>query len=94
VAKRLDPDVTPVSRVMTNRPMTIYEGAAVETALTIMRDGHFRRLPIVDHEGKFTGLLCLDDLLMRWAKEFALVGELLQTETPRAVADETFAETA
>jgi CBS domain-containing protein len=92
LAKRLDPDETTVGRVMTPNPTTIYEGAAVETALTIMRDGHFRRLPVVDHEGKLTGLLCLDDLLMRWAREFALVGGVLQTETPRAVADEAFAE--
>ena len=93
LAKRLDPDETHVGRIMTPRPMTIYEGGSVEAALTIMRDGHFRRLPVVDHEGKLTGLLCLDDVLMRWTREFSLVGALLQTETPRCVADEAFAET-
>lgn len=93
LVKRLDPDETPLGRVMTTHPMTIYEGAPVESALTIMRDGHFRRLPVVDHEGKLTGLLCLDDILMRCTREFALIGGLLQTETPRSVADEAFAET-
>jgi CBS domain-containing protein len=94
IAKRLDPDETPVDRVMTAHPMTIYEGAEVEKALTLMRDGHFRRLPVVDHEGKLTGLICLDDLLMTWARQFALVGEALATETPRALADERLAQSA
>jgi CBS domain-containing protein len=93
MVKRLDADETTVRKVMTPHPMTIYEGGAAETALTIMRDGHFRRLPVVNHEGKLTGLLCLDDIVMRWAREFVLVGAMLQTETPRAVADEAFAET-
>ncbi len=93
LAKRLDPDKTHVDQVMTRHPTTIYEGAEVESALSVMRNGDFRRLPVVDHEGKLSGLLCLDDRLMLWAREFALVGGLPQTETPHAVADEAFAET-
>jgi CBS domain-containing protein len=51
-----------------------------------MRSGAFRRLPVVDCDGKLAGLLTLDDVLMLLAEEFSTAGEVLQRETPRAVA--------
>jgi CBS domain-containing protein len=90
---RLDPDETPVARVMTQLPKTIYEGSSVDTALSMMRDGPFRRLPVVDHEGKLVGLLCLDDLLMKTAQELGEMGKIVQRETPCCVAEESAAKT-
>jgi CBS domain-containing protein len=89
VVKRLDPDKTLVRQVMTTNPRTIYDGAPMETALQLMRDGRFRRLPVVDHEGKLCGLICLDDVMMRWAHDVTIVGELLKSETPRGVCEES-----
>jgi len=87
IVGRLDPDATSVEHVMTKRPRTIYDGASIESALAIMRGGPIRRLPVVDHEGKLAGLLCLDDLLIRSAREFAAIGQILKSETPAGVAE-------
>ena len=88
LVKRLDADDTPVRKIMTKQPRLIFEGSSIEFALTAMRNGPFRRLPLVDHEGKLTGLVCLDDLLMKSASELALIGQIVKSETPCGVAAE------
>jgi CBS domain-containing protein len=88
LVRRLDPDETQVGMVMTPNPRMIYEASSIESALAIMRDGHLRRLLVVDHEGKLTGLLCLDDLLMKAAREFNLIGEIVKSQTPCGLAEE------
>jgi len=90
LAKRLNPDKTLVQQIMTMDPQTIYEGAPIEAALSMMRDGSFRRLPVVDHEGKLCGLICLDDVLITWARNFATVAAVLKSETPHAIAEQQF----
>jgi CBS domain-containing protein len=92
LTKRRDVDETLVGKVMTTDVETIDESASLETAVTKMREGQFRRLPIVDSEGRLTGLVCLDDVLMSFARGFAAIGHVLRSETPRAVADEPLLE--
>jgi len=86
LTKRLSPDKTLVRQVMTMDPQAIYEGAPMEAALSMMRDGGFRRLPVVNTDGKLCGLICLDDILLRWARDFRCVSELLKKESPRGIA--------
>jgi CBS domain-containing protein len=92
LTKRRDVDETLVGEVMTTDLETIDESASLETAMTKMRQGQFRRLPIVDNEGRLTGLICLDDVLMYFARGIAAIGQVLRSETPRAVADEPLME--
>jgi CBS domain-containing protein len=87
LVRRLDPHETQVGKVMTPNPHMIYEVSSVESALSIMRYGHLRRLLVVDHEGKLTGLVCLDDLLMKAAREFSLIGEIVKSQTPCGLAE-------
>ena len=42
---------------------------------------------VVDGSGKLVGLISLDDVLMLLAEEFKDIGQLLERETPRAVAE-------
>jgi CBS domain-containing protein len=77
---------TPIEEVMTADPHTVSEDTAIEDALRLMRSGAFRRLPVVDREGKLAGILTLDDVLMLLAEEFAQVGRMLERETPQAAA--------
>lgn len=84
-----DPLSTTVDAVMTRNPTTISEDASIESALSLMRSGRFRRLPVVDHEHKAVGLLSLDDVLSLFAEEFTQIGRLLECETPRGVAAAT-----
>jgi CBS domain-containing protein len=86
---RLDPDDTCVGNVMTRHPIAIYEGASIDSALKCMRYGPFRRLPVVDRDGRLSGMLCLDDVLRRAAREFTAIGHILDGETARGVAEES-----
>jgi CBS domain-containing protein len=81
-----DPSATRVEDVMTHGPKTVTEGTAIEESLRLMRSGGFRRLPVIDRQGKLLGILTLDDILMLLAEELTSVGQLLNRETPRAAA--------
>lgn len=81
-----DPETTLVRDVMTPEPCTVGEDVPIEQALSMMREGRFRRLPVVDQMRRLVGLLSLDDVLMLLAEEFTQIGQLLEQETPRVLA--------
>ncbi|MBI1902503.1 MAG: CBS domain-containing protein [Planctomycetia bacterium] len=85
LARRRDATQTPLSEVMTPGPTTISEEATIESGLSLMRSGGFRRLPVVDRDGKLVGLLSLDDVLTLLAEEFNLIGQLLRRGTPARI---------
>ena len=86
VAAGAHPHATSVGEVMTEHPRTVSESTAIESALSLMRSGSFRRLPVVNEEGKLVGIVTLDDILGLIAEEFALIGGLLQREAPPVLA--------
>jgi hypothetical protein len=55
-------------------------------AVSIMRRGEFRRLPVVDKEGRLVGLVSLDDILLLLCEEFGSIRGLLERETPKKAA--------
>ena len=83
-----DASTTTVAEVMTRCPQTVNEETSIEDALSRMRSGAFRRIPVVDREGRLVGLVTLDDVLMLLCEEFSTIGTLLQRETPVAAAEE------
>jgi len=87
LAEGLDGNTTLVRDVMTPHPKTIFQDAPIEDALAIMRGGGFRRVPVVDAEEKLVGLISLDDVLMLLARSFTEIGELIEQETPRGIAE-------
>ncbi len=86
VAEGLDPTQTLVSEVMTRNLRTVSEQASIESALTTMRSGPFRRVVVVDTEGKLAGMLSLDDILELLSDEFRQIGALLHRESPSSLA--------
>lgn len=86
VAAGLDVDNTSVDHVMTHTPRTVREGTAIEFALSLMRGGVFRRLPVTNDDGELVGLVTLDDILLLLAEEFAHVRGVLERETPAGAA--------
>ncbi|NIL95975.1 MAG: CBS domain-containing protein [Planctomycetales bacterium] len=87
LAGGLDGYQTRVGDVMTSVPATISEDTSLDSALGVMRSGPYRRLPVVDAQGALVGLLSVDDVLDVLADEFRQIGELLQRESPRSLAN-------
>jgi CBS domain-containing protein len=86
LAKCRDPFKTTVEEVMSQIPQTIGEETTIEEALRIMRRGPYRRVPVVDCDGRLVGLLCLDDILELLVEEFDQIGKLLEKESPVSLA--------
>jgi len=62
VAAGLDPNVTPLSEVMTRDPDFVAPHHSAIEALRRMQERHYRHLPIVD-DGKLVGILSRRDFL-------------------------------
>lgn len=82
VAQGKDPRQTRVGEVMTRNPTTISESAPIEQALSLMRSGCFRRIPVTGSDHTLVGLVSLDDILSLLAQEFTQVGALVEKEMP------------
>ena len=86
LADARDADSTPVSEVMTPDIVVATGDTSINSALRLMRDGPFRRLPIVNQDGVLIGLVTIDDMLIRIGREFGEIGSLIELETPAAAA--------
>jgi len=86
LAKARDPFQTTIGEIMSRCPETVAESASLEEALTLMRKGPYRRLPVVDAQGTLAGLLSLDDILEQLTDEFRKIGQLLEKESPASLA--------
>lgn len=82
VAHGKDPRTVKVSEIMSKLFGHVTEGTDVEPALSIMRAGGFRRLPVVDASGGLVGILSVDDILVQHARETGLIADLIRKEGP------------
>lgn len=62
VLERLDPDETPVERVMSTAVVTVDEQAGVEEAMELMQANNCRHLPVV-HGSRVVAFLSMRDLM-------------------------------
>jgi len=86
VGKGRDAIETIVAEIMTRFPYSVSEETSIEDALTKMRSGGFRRLPVVDQNNKLIGVLTLDDILELLCEEFSEIGKIIQMESPTSLA--------
>lgn len=86
VAGNLDPDRTPVSRVMTAPVHTVDEHATIEDAVAKMAIAGTRRLVVAGKGGAALGILSLDDVLDLLIEENASIGHLLEKQKPHVTA--------
>src|SRR5262245_10820200 len=94
VAMARDPITTLVGEVMTAHCTKVREETPIEKALSLMRNGSFRRLPVVDRLGKLKGIVSLDDILLYLSGHLGLVKQLLLAQTPAgAVVEEAHGRT-
>ena len=47
-----------------------------------MREGHLRRLPVVNGMQQVVGIITIDDLVRLFATEISEIAELIETESP------------
>ncbi len=84
IATGRDPGATPIREVMSQPLTTIQEETPLEDAISLMRSGAFRRLPVVDRKGALVGVVTLDDILRLLSEELTGIGGLLEHEKPSA----------
>lgn len=86
IASKLDPEKTPVSKIMTAPAHTIDEEASIEHAASQMAGGATRRLVVTGVGRKLVGILSLDDVLDLLVEETGSIGRLLQRQRPHVAA--------
>jgi CBS domain-containing protein len=82
IAGDLDPDTTPIEKVMSESVHTVSEGTPIEEAIAEMARGATRRLVVTDHDGRPVGVLSLDDVLDLLIEEAGSIGRLLERQRP------------
>lgn len=63
----------PITQVMVKNPQTLTKSDSIGKAIEAMSSGSFRRMPIVDKEGKVTGMLKVAGILNYLVEHFPKV---------------------
>jgi len=79
VNKGLDPEKTPIDKVMTKKIVTLREDMGLFEALEKIKKKGIRRFPIVDTKGKLQGIMTLDDIIYLLGKEMADVASIIES---------------
>jgi len=84
IVRDTDPREVSVEDVMTRLPVTVSTHASIEESLQRMREGHVRRVPVVDDRGRLAGILALDDIFEYLASRAHLfVTPIRRVDPPR-----------
>jgi predicted transcriptional regulator len=69
-----------VGDVMTANPLVIEENTDLAEAITALNTRKVRRAPVVDDNGRLTGIVTLDDLLPAVASELGSLAALISMQ--------------
>src|SRR3990172_5244434 len=84
VAQGKDPKTTSLKEIMSKDMIVLSQDRGFFETTKIMREKGIRRIPVVDHEGKLFGIICLDDLIMVFGEEAANIAGTIAYGTSRA----------
>ena len=73
VAEGRDPGSTRIGEVMSEDPIVLNEERGIFEAVKTMCEQGVRRVPIVNGDGRLSGILSLDDLIMIFGEEMASI---------------------
>ena len=77
-----DLDATPVSAVMSRLTAKVREVTPMARAIVRMSTDGVRRLPVVDHNGRLSGILTYDDALKIVASNLSIATEAIEVQCP------------
>ncbi len=84
VAQGKDPKFTLLKEIMSKDTVVLSQDRGFFETTKIMSETGIRRIPVVDHDGKLTGIICLDDLIMIFGEEVANIAGAIAYGTSRA----------
>jgi CBS domain-containing protein len=79
-AMDLDPKVITAGDIMSSELVTVPDSNGVLETIEIMRFKGVRRVPVVDAEGRLTGIVTVDDLLEVLAEELTDIARIVARE--------------
>lgn len=71
-----------VQSIMTESPATLHEDDDDLEISRIIEQENVRRIPIVDDDGKLTGIVTLDDLVATVGEELEKVSDTIESQSP------------
>ena len=80
LALKKDSKTTKIEEIMVSPVVTISEDKGIFDATQVMSTHGIRRLPVTDANGKLTGVISLDDVLVLIGKEMQNVAGILKKE--------------
>jgi len=82
VNKGINPSEVKVSELMTKVPICLQEDLGILEALEIVKQKGVRRYPVVDKDGKMTGIVSLDDIVYLIGKEMCDISNIIVKASP------------
>ncbi len=92
VAEGKSVDKTTVEDVMSHGVASLPEDASIKTATELMRDKGVRRIPITDENGRVTGIISFDDLLVLLGMEMGNLASAVFRGLARSPEEEAAAQ--
>jgi CBS domain-containing protein len=80
VAEGLAPENTSLREVMSGQPVYLSGERTLDQVIAAMRDLGVRRVPVVDADGKLSGVVSMDDLLVLLAEQLGSLAETVRRE--------------
>jgi CBS domain-containing protein len=82
VAKQQLPENVKARDIMTENPITFTEGMQVTDAMEKMMNEGIRRMPIVDRNGRLTGIVTQDDIIRLLGEEISYIARNIEKQSP------------
>lgn len=80
LAKGLDPEACTAGEIMSSPAFTLPVSADISEAATAMRKHGVRRVAVVTPDGRLYGVIAMDDLLIRFARQFSTLSRTVRKE--------------
>lgn len=71
-----------VEEVMTEDPATIREDEEAMEISRVIEEHNVRRIPVVDDDGKLTGIVTLDDLVATIGEQLENISDTIEVQSP------------